>query len=372
MTGPVVALLGASGAVGSAAARALGPAHRLRLGGRRAAPLSALADALGPDAEAHPVDLDDDRALDAFCAGADVVLHCAAPAFAIGDRVARAAGREGVAYVDVSGDALLHGRLDAGVVPVAVLGAGVVPGLSALLPRHVLDAARADGVDADRVTVHTGGVEPCSPGVARDMLLSLGTGGPDGAAYGEPLAAWRTDRVVARALRSEEDAEAPFFPGQVALQPFLAAEAQRLARSAGIAALDWYNVHPGPHVRAAMRRLRGLDEERAGAELIRAADLDLAGRTPYHLMVVTALDRAGAGRTAVLRSRDSYALTGFVAALAVEAVARGAVRPGTHYACDVLAPAETLRRIESDGVSRLTELAHDGSPADSLVEEGAL
>ncbi|TQM09337.1 saccharopine dehydrogenase NADP-binding domain-containing protein [Pseudonocardia kunmingensis] len=368
MTAPVLAVLGASGAVGSAAARALAAGHRLRLGGRREAPLGALAESLG--AEVHPLDLDDDRALDAFCAGADVVLHCAAPAFAIGDRVARAAGRARAGYVDVSGDALLHDQLGA-AAGVAVLGAGVVPGLSSLLPRYVLDAARAAGVEADRLTVHTGGVEPCTPGVARDMLLSLGTGGPDGA-YGEPLAAWRTDRVVPRELRSEEDAEAPFFPGRVALQPFLAAEAQRLARDTSLAELDWYNVHPGPHVRAAMRRLRGLDEERAGAELIRAADLDLAGRTPYHLMVVTALDEAGAGRTAVLRSRDSYALTGFVAALAAEAVARGRVRPGTHYACDVLDPAETLRRIRASEVSRLTELVHDGSPADSLVEEGAL
>lgn len=373
MTAPRVSVLGASGAVGSAAARALAAGHRLRLGGRRETPLATLAESLGSDTEAHPLDLDDDRALDAFCAGADVVLHCAAPAFAIGDRVARAAGRERAAYVDVSGDALVHARLGAGVVPeVAVLGAGVVPGLSALLPRLVLDAARAAGIEADRLTVHTGGVEPCSPGVARDMLLSLGTGGPDGAAYGEPLAAWREGRVVARALRSEEDAEAPFFPGRVALQPFLAAEAQRLAHGTGLAALDWYNVHPGAHVRAAMRRLRGLDEERAGAELIRAADLDLHGRTPYHLMVVSALDQAGAGRTAVLRSRDSYALTGFVAALAAEAVARGRVRHGTRYACDVLDPAETLRRISSAGVSRLTEIAHDGSPAESLVEEGAL
>lgn len=359
---PLVALLGASGAVGSAAARVLAGEAVVRLGGRRPEPLERLAAEL-PGTLAHPLDLDDDRALTAFCAEADVVLHCAAPAFAIGDRVARAARYS--SYVDVSGDAELQQRLSDGPVPkTAVLGAGVVPGLSALLPRHVL--ARSPG--ADRVTVHTGGVEPCSPGVARDMLLSLDSGGVDGAGYGEPLAAWR-NRVVSRALRAEEDTEVPGFSGRVASQPFLSAESARLAQAAGLATLDWFNVHPGPRVRDTMRRLRGTDPDRAAADLQQAADLDLLGRERYHLLVVTATDAAGRGLTATLRSRDSYTLTGTVAAVATRAVLHGAVPAGVGYAGEVLDPTAVLDAVATLGAARLALRPVD---ADDHVEEGAL
>jgi hypothetical protein len=353
----VIGVLGATGRVGAAAARALAPKHPVLLGGRRAEPLRTLAAELGADV--HVVDLDDPSGLDAFAARCRVVVHCAAPAFGIGDRVARAAARAGADYVDVSGDALLCERLTVPPAPrVAVLGAGVIPGLSALLPRWL--SARTGGIA--RLTGYAGGVEPCSPGVARDMLLSLDTGGPGGAGYGEPLAAWRGGRRVSRALRAEEDATAPLFPGRVALQPFLAAEAERLARGLGLDTLEWFNVHPGPHVRATMRRLRTLDAERAVAELVRAAELDLAGQAPYHLMVFRADER----HTLVVRSRDSYALTGTVAALAAVAVAGGQVKPGVHYACDALDPDEVLDGIER--AARVELLDHDGS----LVEEGAL
>ncbi|MEV1293169.1 saccharopine dehydrogenase NADP-binding domain-containing protein [Pseudonocardia sp. NPDC049635] len=371
-TGPTVALLGATGAVGSAAARVLAGDGPLRLGGRRHGPLDELAATLdGPAVSTHPVDLDDPHALDAFAHGADVLLHCAAPAFAIGDRVARAAARAGSRYVDVSGDAQLAQQLTGGAVPnVAVLGAGVVPGLSALLPRLLLTRARAAGMNPSRMRVHTGGVERCSPGVARDMLLSLDAGGPDGAAYGEPLAAWRDGVRVPRALRSEEDAQAPFFDGRVALQPFLAAESERLARTTGLAGLDWFNVHPGPHVREAMRRLRGTDPHGAAAALVRAAELDLAGQRAYHLMVVTVHgpDGEGGARTVVLRSPDSYALTGTVAAVATRAITAGKIPAGVHHAGEVLDPAMVLDAVQALGVTRLTEIAGDGLED----EEGAL
>lgn len=363
----VVGLLGASGRVGTAAARFLARSgHRLRLGGRREDTLCAVAAGLGAEAQVWPVDIGDDAGLAAFGAGCAVVLHCAAPAFGIGDRVALAAVAGGAHYVDVSGDAMLHQRLLRRTPPgaTAVLGAGTIPGLSAALPRWL--AGRVGPLA--KLTVHTGGVERCSAGVAEDMLLSLATGGADGDAYGEPLAAWRGGRRVSRALRAVEDGTAPFFDGPVALQPFLAAETERLGAGLGIPDIDWFNVHPGPAVRTAMRRLRGLEPARAAADLVRAADLDLAGRTPYHLMVALAEGTDGDRQCAVLRSRDSYALTGFVAARAAGAVAAGQLAPGVHYACDVLDPGELLAAVVGAGVSALDVLDHDGD----VVEEGVL
>ncbi|MYS56904.1 epimerase, partial [Streptomyces sp. SID6013] len=67
-----------------------------------------------------------------------------------------------------------------------VLSAGALPGLSGLLPRWL---ARQGLDSAATLTAYCGGLETCSPTVAHDLMLSLSSGGADGAAYGEPLAA---------------------------------------------------------------------------------------------------------------------------------------------------------------------------------------
>ncbi|MWJ80672.1 dehydrogenase, partial [Clavibacter michiganensis subsp. michiganensis] len=102
----MIAVIGASGAVGRPAVLALRAAsdEPLRLGGRREAPLRELADEVGGRVETVTVDLMDDDALARFCRGADVVVHCAAPAFAFGDRIAAAALEAGADYVDVCGE----------------------------------------------------------------------------------------------------------------------------------------------------------------------------------------------------------------------------------------------------------------------------
>jgi hypothetical protein len=59
-----------------------------------------------------------------------------------------------------------------------------------------------------------------------------------------------------------------------------------------------------------------------------------------------------------------------VGALAVDAVLRGAVPPGVHFACDVLDPDTVVRHLRSHGIAglRLTGTAAEAAP----VEEGVL
>src|SRR5207302_8403929 len=78
----------------------------------------------------------DPRSLADFCEGCRVVVNCAGPSSVIGDRVARAAFAAGADYVDVAGERALHAQavgLPAGRT--ALPGAGMMPGLSELLPR---------------------------------------------------------------------------------------------------------------------------------------------------------------------------------------------------------------------------------------------
>ncbi|MER6526866.1 saccharopine dehydrogenase NADP-binding domain-containing protein [Streptomyces sp. NPDC001508] len=380
---PRIGVLGASGAVGRAAVRelrALGHTG-LRLGGRTASALREIAeqDPTGQD-ETVRADAGAPDGLRAFTDGCDIVLNCVGPTYLLRATVASAALAAGAHCVDVAGDDpaaedLLKDGDPARDGRTVVLSAGALPGLSSLLPRW-LAGQGLDSVSA--LTAHCGGLETCSPTVARDLMLSLTSGGAAGAAYGEALAAVRGGRRVPRALRAAEDTEHDGFPGRVAVQPYLSGESERLAGVLGLDRLDWYNVHPGPRVRALLNLLPASlaakdDPAELADRLILAADLDLAGRRPYYVMDfalsgTASAKPATAGLT--LRAASSYRLTAAVGALAVDAVLRAEVRAGVHFACDVLDPGTVVRHLRSQGAAEL-RLTGTAAGAEQM-EEGVL
>lgn len=358
-----VAVLGGSGQVGQEAARILRRlgVDALRLGGRGGTRLRRAAQDVG--AQAMPADVQDPESLRAFCAGTALVLNCAGPSYLHTDRVARAALHAGVPYVDVSGDGPAH-RLLAGSVPtggLVVLSAGMLPGLANAVPRLL---ARGRG---GRLLVHSGGIELFSPAAAADLVLSLDAGDADDHWYGEPLAAWRHGRRVARALPVRDDVELPYFPGRVSVLPFLSADCERVALTLGLAELDWFNVFTGGQLRLVLGRLRGRvprDQtglDAAAARVCEAARLDLGGGRPYYAMVFT-LAQGRTSRTALLRTASSFRLTAAVGAATARAVLDGSVAPGLHFADDVLDPAWLLEQVRELGTLPAFDI-HEGDPA---------
>jgi Saccharopine dehydrogenase NADP binding domain len=356
-----VGLVGATGGVGRAVVRRLHAAGAgpLRVGGRRADLAERLvAEALGGRGEAVAVDAADAASLDRFCAGCRLVVSCAGPASELGDTVALAAWRAGADVVDAS--EVPGGRL-AGEGRVAVLSAGLTPGLSGILPRCL-----ADGFDRpERLTAHAGGLGRLTPAAAADYLA----GAADGA--GGPLAAWRNGRRVARALLPLRDVELPPFPGRVTAQPYLSAELEGVARALGLEEAAWYTVFDGLHLPAALARLQGSPDAR---QLVLASELDCFGREPYQLMV---LEMAGiaagepACRTLLLRAGDGIELTGVVAALAALAVLAGEVRPGVHQASEALPAAWWWERLRCLPEVQALQVVV-GPAAEAAVEEGEL
>ncbi|MGK9461706.1 saccharopine dehydrogenase NADP-binding domain-containing protein [Streptomyces sp. G6] len=384
MNKPVIGVLGASGAVGRAAVRELRSLGHtgLRLGGRTASALCAVAeeDPAGHD-ETVWADATAPDGLRAFTEGCDIVLNCVGPTYRLRATVAFAALDAGAHCVDVAGDDPAAEDLDKGSDPVrdgraVVLSAGALPGLSSLLPRWLATRGGLDAATA--LTAYCGGLETCSPTVAHDLMLSLSSGGADGAAYGEALAAVRGGRRVSRALRTDEDTAHAAFPHRVAVQPYLSGESERLATVLGLDRLDWYNVHPGPAVRALLNLLPGRlaagdDLDALAERLMLAADLDLAGRSPYYVMDFELSGTAsGAPATAglTLRAASSYRLTAAVGALAADAVLRGRVGAGVHFACGVLDPDTVVGHLRSHGVA---DLRLTGTAAETeQIEEGVL
>lgn len=361
-----VAVVGATGVVGRAAVRMLTRLgiDALRLGARDETRIDLAA--LPDGAEWRRVDADDPDSLARYCAGTRLVLNCAGPSYLVKDRVARAALAAGSDYVDVSGDGpahhLLAGSPLLGAERIAVLSAGMLPGLANVVPRLL-----ADDLRGARLDVYAGGIEPFAAASAADLALSLDSSGDGEHWYGETLAAWSGGRRRRNALPLRENVEIPGFPGAVTAMPFLTADAERMARAAGLTDLHWYNVFVGSALRLTLTRLRGRVSADAAAlagiaeEIRTAAELDLAGLDPFYLMAFT-LTRPGRTDTAVVRTPSSFALTAAVAAHAVVAVLDGAVPPGLHFADDVLDPRgllDTVRELGALSVWQTHPHAHD-------------
>ncbi len=372
---PLIGIVGATGAVGRATARwlrASGDASadvvrlRLRLGGRRIDALRAIADSdlCGVDRgnahsdndagrndaiEIHAVDVDAPDALSRFCDGCRIIVNCAGPAAAMQDRVAQAAFAAGAEYVDPGGDDDLHGRLTplaaANPARTAILSAGLLPGLSGLLPRWL---AR-QGFDRVRaLTAYVRLRDRFTPAAAIDYLRSVG------GAYGDSLAAWRGGVRVTRDVHPLLQVELPLMPGRVNAYPYLTREAERMARALALSDLRWYHVFDDDRIVTLVARLQAMAGTdglaAAGAALTRAIDVELFGRAPSQVFVLRLegdADGRPAERTAIFRSDDTYVVSGAVAGLAVEALLRTRVEPGLHFAADVLDPAWVVDRVRA-------------------------
>ncbi|SFP31242.1 NAD-dependent epimerase/dehydratase family protein [Actinomadura madurae] len=323
----MIGVLGATGAVGRAAVPGLaGLGLPLRCAARRP-PV--------PGDGTWAVDLRDPARLAEFCAGCRVVVNCAGPSYEVLDTVARAALDAGADYVDPAGDDPLHALLAprdlASRGRRAVLSAGLLPGLSGLLPRMLAGHGQATGLLA-----FAGGLAPLTPAAARDFLLSASAG------IGEPLAGWSGGRRAPRSLRPVRDVRLPFLPGEATAYPYLPTEIERAAALLGVREARWYNVFPTGRAERVLSALwnGGVpDLDEAAARLMEAIRLDLAGRDPYHRIVVQASGPAGT-RTLVVASTDGYEPAAAVTVAATAAVLGGTVPAGTHYAAGVLEPSE--------------------------------
>lgn len=388
MSRAALAILGGYGDIGRQAARywlrmasspaPSAPTGPLRIGGRNLRAAQRCADALraqalatgadSPGIECRAADFYDASSLDAFVDGCRVVLNCAGPSHAIGDRVAAAAWRAGADYVDAAGDDALYERLD----PQryldrgrrAVLSAGLQPGLSALLPRWL--AARFDR--PQRLTSYFGVLDLFTDVAADDYLHGAGDGSS------EPLAAWRDGRRPGALVR-KRGVELPFFPAIATALPYLNREGERLARQLRLSHGDWYSLLEGRHVLAAFDRVHGLDRKQAVTALRQASLLDLAGREPHVTMLVQIdglRDGTSVTATALLRGRSNAELTGAFAASSVAAVLRGEVSCGRHYAAMALDPQTGLHCLQAAGA--ITALSVFDASIESFAdtEEGAL
>lgn len=334
-----IGVVGASGAVGSSILRHLRLAGvgSLRLGGRR---LEALQQVATPDDDIVAFDLADAKKLEAFCVDCDVVVNAAGPTDLVMDRIALSALKVGAGYVDVAGDEPVFEALSGNVRSddaYCVLSAGIMPGLTALLPRYVA----ADLDNPKGLVAFIGGMDRFTKTAARDYVASLRN------QHGLSSAAWRSGRAL-RTLKPIHDAEVHHFPRPVSAMPYLSQENERVAQQLCLASGDWYNVFEGQHIKSAFAEIQHLlsagDAEEAADLLCRAAELDVSGRRPYKVLSCIVEDEHRS-QGVVLRTFDGYELSGAIASFAALDVRDGKLPAGLSFAGEVMEPKSTIERL---------------------------
>jgi hypothetical protein len=373
----LVGIIGASGEVGRVVARELLAAgvSRLRIGARDVVAVRRQAGELERSTEVEQVDVRDRESLARFCRECRVVVNCAGPSLRLLDLAVDGALAAGADYVDPGGDQPLHRRLAnrdlRGSGRVALLAAGMMPGLSALLVRWL---ALWPFDRMTRLLAYVGGRDRLSPAGAIDYILSLGQAGS------KSLSIWRDGTRAARAVSHAADLNVPFFPASATFYPYLSAETERLARALRLSEALWYNVFEGGHMSKALGQLQGAmqgetDVADAAAELSKAAELDLFGLPRYQLFYLQLEGESDGSpfcRGIVLRGASASELTGCMAALAAECLLERQIEPGLHFAGEALAPLalERLRRMK--GVTAFQPIERGAAEIGHLVERGEL
>jgi hypothetical protein len=366
----LIGVLGASGDVGLASAQALLSLglHDLRLGGRDArtgARCLARLHQQWPDARLQwtAADFNDTPALARFARGCDVLLNCAGPSWRVADRAAQAALKADAHYVDAAGDIHLDPALWRGRS--AVLGAGLQPGLTGLLPRWLA----AQGFTRVQGLTSYFGLRDQFTAVAADDFLQ---GAVDGSS--EPLAAWHNGRC-SRALRRRRGVLLPCFPGPVHVLPYLNEEGERLARDLHLETGQWFNVITDGHVLNALDQAHNLPRAEAVQRLCTASQLDLSGQPPFVTLMLQLdglCDGQACTRSLVLSGAGNAALTGAMAAITVVSVLEGEIRPGCHHAAHALPPAASLERLQRTSSIRTLNLLDHPLEHLQYAEEGCL
>lgn len=360
----VVVVLGATGSVGKNVIRFLSPFVDIRAASRRATLKSQSG------ITAYQLDLSDEAALRRCCDGCDMLVNCAAPGIEAEEKVAHIACELGIDYVDPGGDEQLYAALASQTAAgqSCILSAGMLPGLSGVLPRLL-------AAEFDSLTHLTGYVlshEPFSYGGAKDFLASLDNG------FGITGLSLQNDQL--QPCSSPGKRLLPLACTSAQALPYMSSEWQRLSRSLRVSEAAWFNLYPHGElfdwlgdVRSNLSLVEGLaSETRRIEKLVALSVADFASLPTQHVLAIEASGwRDGAQRTRslVVCAQQGAELTGAVTAFTALQRLQDLLPDRLHFAADVLSP-ESLMVFLRENLPSLRILQLD----DSLFQqdEGAI
>jgi saccharopine dehydrogenase-like NADP-dependent oxidoreductase len=301
------------------------------------------------------VDVYDEKSLDAFCAGCDVIVNCTGPSWVIKDRVIQASIKKGCHYIDPGIWYDKEGRYGKEFErkgKTGLLYAGWIPGISGLLPRYVYAEAlkrfdRVTGLDE-----YLGDRSVWSPNASHDVIYHYVRDIEPG--Y------FREGRWVKKfGLYSVLGAKIYEHPGNIGRYVVTPVEATELVEFAAESRIPHIRCYAGiaglgTIIRITYIRYSSISDEKAVKILMSAFknEADRYGPGGAVSCVLTGIkDGKKKSIAANVVEADTVWLTGACTVLALRMLVGNRVKgKGLRFFCDAVDPAEFFRELDAIGV----------------------
>lgn len=342
----IIGVIGGYGQVGQEAVRYLinETPYNILLGGRNF-PNSPVPKQMQGRSSFMPVDIFHDESLSTFCDACDILINCAGPSAVIGDKVALAALKHNIHYVDPGGHNPVYHTLSTHndkikkKKQVFVLAIGILPGLSELFPIHEADRS-FDTVQSMEYSYI--GRDLWTHNSAYDIAWGVGNIGKGEAA----VIYKRGERKEVNLFTSGKKVALPFPLGKQKLFPVFREELREFVESRNIENVKVYGNNWGTWVSLATIIIRLLGWHSSERQLhqsakliVKAAQKDLKGKKPGFMLHLTMNGNKNGQPTSLsstLYFEETYRATGICAAIAARMIAEGNIPAGRHWASQVL------------------------------------
>ncbi|MGL4686721.1 MAG: saccharopine dehydrogenase NADP-binding domain-containing protein [Commensalibacter sp.] len=341
-----IGIVGATGFIGRELVRNLINIGHLHLAVRDKQKAERLFQDIRNLVHIHEIDFTKNEEIIRFCENCPIIINCIGPSYRILDKIASAALAVGAHYIDPSGDEVLYNllRQHKNKQSSAILAAGMLPGLSGLLPRNLAE----DFDEIDHIVGYAGGIDYFSPAGAEEFIASLTNG------FGRGGACLRDGTIQPSPYSpfiSRELYGVPSFDAY----PFISSEFIHICKNLNIQNGDWFNIFFDKHVLDYISTIvmgKGHSTEFVDKDfidgLIKASALDAVGRTPFQLLAVEMKGKKQQlpfARTGIIHAGSGAKLSAAVSASAALAICRGDIPVGIYYAANMLSPDTTINDI---------------------------
>ncbi len=303
-------------------------AHGMRpiLSGRNADEVRALATAHG--LEARPVHLSNAQALDEALQGVRVVLHCAGPFWRLGPPMTSACLRNGVHYLDITGEIAVFEQCAMSGAKAASLGVVLMPGVGFdVVPSDCLAAHLKRRLpSATELTLAFTGDGGLSRGTATTMVEGIAQGG-----------AVRRDGKITRVPHAYKARDIDFGDRRRHCVTIPWGDVSTAFHSTGIPNIEVFTAMPRRAART-LRLIRPFTPLLGTPFAQRLLKARVNARTPgpsaerragaQSRLWGEARDPAGNAVRSLLVTPDGYTLTAMTAVAAAARVLAGTVEPG--------------------------------------------
>lgn len=328
----MIGILGGNGAVGQQVVRLL---HKWNVGEMRVGIRSKnikTSELKKTSVYYKIVDISDAQSLSSFVDGCEILINCAGPSIHTSVPALKAALRGKIHYIDAGGEqciSMLADRISDQYN--LIFSAGALPGVSGVLPRWLAQRFFRPA----SLKFYCGILDRFTLSGAEDFLEGICYRGGNASSFSKFLE--KSEMVL------------PFFPRPVTVAAYQDGETSGVQNALGLENAEFYIARDGKYVNRALLQMSSSSRMESVRSLCEAADLDLAGLTPYILYLLQmdgiSHDNKINSYTMLLKGAGVSAMTGHMVAAITMSVLRKDIENKIGLAAEICNPDSIINGL---------------------------